>query len=374
MPLDSDGKNLQLNIKEMKEVLACLPDSMAVYCEGIHGIGKSSIFKQMSLDAGNLFIDMRLSQCDYTEIAGYPKDVDGKMIHLHPWWRSAMIKASEEGQNVDILFDEMNRAHKDVLQTVFQVVLDKEVQGYKFPTNIKVRIFAAGNAGDDYDVTMMDPALNDRFFRFELRPSPEEWTDWAKENNVHAAVLQFIMKNEQFLDPPHNIDDTDEKMQSRRSWTKLSDVLNANANLASMEDTKMLQLIAAGFIGTKVAPLFAKFVRDEFKQLTAYDILDKFDETEKMIKEKCSAGNSEGAANASLLVELCTDVLEKEKVTNKRKENYKKFLDIVNMDVLCLAWQSLMKTTELLEIINYLGNDSAFRKKVAAATANNMGG
>ncbi|MBT6052347.1 MAG: AAA domain-containing protein [Candidatus Scalindua sp.] len=377
MPLVSDGKNLQLNISEMKDVLNALPHTMAVFCEGVHGIGKSSVFRQLATERDAIFIDMRLSQCEYTEIAGYPKDVDGKMLHLNPWWRTQIEEAAKENKNVVLLFDEMNRAHKDVLQTVFQVVLDREVQGWKFPTNVKVWIYAAGNTGDDYDVTMMDPALVDRFFRFELRPSNDEWTNWAKDNDVHEAVVQFIMKNDNFLDPISNLDDTDEKMQSRRSWTKLSDVLNKTPELVNSEDTTMVQLLAAGFVGTKVAPKFAKFVREEFAQLTAYDILDKYDEMKDKIEKQCKDGLPEAAANSSILVELCTDVLKKEdgkKVSVERMKNYKKFLDIVNMDILCSAWQGLMGHSKTLEVINWLGKDEAFRKKVAAAVSPNMGG
>lgn len=373
MPIETTSGNLQLNIAEMKKALNALSDKQAVFCEGVHGIGKSSIFKQLAKDRNALFIDMRLSQCDYTEIAGYPKDVDGKMVHLNPWWRTQIMEASEQGQDVVLLFDEMNRAHKDVLQTVFQVVLDKEVQGWKFPDNIKVWIYAAGNVGDNYDVNVFDGALNDRFWRFELTPTNDEWIDWAKNSGVHPAVVQFIMKNDLYLDPVDNMGDNDEKQQSRRSWTKFSDVLNNNPDMVNPEDTHMLQIMAAGFVGTKAAPLFAQFVRDEFKQLTAYDILDRFDEMKDMIVARCGKGANDGAANASILVELITDTLEKEKVTAKRKENYKKFLEVVNMDILCLAWQTLQRSTKLISVIRDFGNDNCFRKKIALATANNMG-
>ena len=373
MPLESTSGNLQLTITEMLETLEDLDHSTSVLCDGIHGIGKSSIFKQLAKERNAEFIDMRLSQCEYTEVAGYPKDMDGKMVHLNPWWRTRIEECSAEGRDVVLLFDEMNRAHKDVLQSVFQVVLDREVQGWTFPDNIKVWVYAAGNIGDDYDVNMFDGALCDRFFRFELTPSVDEWTDWAKDNGVHDAVVQFIMKNENMLDPVMNLGDTDVKQQSRRSWTKLSSIFNRKPELVDPDNTRRLQLLAAGFVGCKVAPKFAQFVRDEFKQLTAYDILDKFDEMKETIVKVCGAGSSEGAANASILVELCTDVLEKERMTAKRKENYQKFLDVVNMDILCLAWQSLMKSTKLLGIVEQLGKDKDFRKKLAAATSNNMG-
>lgn len=372
MPIVSDSKNLQLNIKEMKEVLNTLPHTMSVFCEGTHGIGKSSVYRQLAEERNALFIDMRLSQCEYTEIAGYPKDVDGRMVHLNPWWRTQIEEASIEKKDVVLLFDEMNRAHKDVLQTVFQVVLDREVQGWTFPDNIKVWIYAAGNCGDDYDVTMMDPALVDRFFRFELRPSNQEWLDWAKESGVHTAVTQFIMKNDTMLDPNENVDDTDEKMPSRRSWVKLSDVFNKDQSIVNTKDTYLLQLLTAGFVGTKVAPMFAEFVRNEFKQLSAYDILDKFDEMKEMILDRCGEGKSEGAANATILIDLCTEVLASETPSKKRKENYKKFLDVICLDVLCYAWQSLMKNTKTIDVVNYLSNDNDFRKKVTLATANNM--
>ena len=62
-------------------------------------------------------------------------------------------------------------------------------------------VVSAVNSDDDYDVVELDPALHDRWFHIDFDPAVSEWLDWARQSNVHQAVIEFINRIKTFLTP-----------------------------------------------------------------------------------------------------------------------------------------------------------------------------
>src|SRR5437867_2646181 len=60
-----------------------------------------------------------------------------------------------------LFLDELNRATNEVMQAAFQIVLDRQLNGWKL--HPLTRVYAAINMGANYTVNEMDPALLDRF-------------------------------------------------------------------------------------------------------------------------------------------------------------------------------------------------------------------
>ena len=193
--------------------------SRSILLKAKHGVGKSSTVNQAAIEEGWGFEDVRLSQCDVGDIKGLPYREGNTTYFAKPkWW-------PRDSKSKGILFlDELNRASKDVTQAVFELCLDRSLDGDKLPDGWKV--VSAINADEEYDVMEMDPALSDRFFHIEFEPSVSEWLEWANnDGNVHQSIVQFVARNTNLLDPPVGNLEAGKIYPSRRSWEALSEFL-----------------------------------------------------------------------------------------------------------------------------------------------------
>ena len=185
-----------MNIEQTKEILKTMPMDKSIMLHAKHGVGKSSVVKQvaeeMSEELGKPvgFWDVRLSQCEVGDIKGMPYLDSAKDITRflkQEWWPRA-----QDSHGI-LFFDELNRASKDVLQAVFEICLDRRLDGEELPDGW--RVVAAVNSDDDYDVVELDPALHDRWFHIDFDPSAVEWMDWARSADVHEAVVVAVQSS-----------------------------------------------------------------------------------------------------------------------------------------------------------------------------------
>ena len=117
---------------------------------GKPGIGKSQLVAQVAKEMGIGFIDLRLSQLDSTDLRGIPSPHpdEGLCRWLPPEFLPFEQFASFEKDYPNggiLLLDEFNRARPDVLQSAFQLVLDRSVGLSKLRKNWY--LVAAGNLG-----------------------------------------------------------------------------------------------------------------------------------------------------------------------------------------------------------------------------------
>jgi MoxR-like ATPase len=160
-----------MDIKTTKKIISSNVTS-SIMLHANHGVGKSSCVKQVAKQLGIEFFDIRLSQCDVGDIKGLPyRDGETMKFAKPEWW-----PRNKDSKGI-LFFDELNRASKDVLQAVFEICLDRTLDGDKLPDGWK--IVSAVNSHSDYDVLELDPALQDRWFHIEFSPTAKEWLDWA---------------------------------------------------------------------------------------------------------------------------------------------------------------------------------------------------
>lgn len=271
-----------MTISKFVEMAKMLPIDISVLIRGDHGIGKSEIIAQIAdyfrqtehADDGEEFplIDKRLSQTEAGDIVGLPV-MDGIVTQFCPptWYKLACDKPCM------LFFDEINRATHEVMQCAFQIILDRQLNGYKL--HPETRIMAAVNTGSAYVINEMDPALLDRFWTIDLEPTPEEWLAWAKsDKSMVPWVTDFIRANQRFLDPPKDVE-PGSVTQSRRSWHRLCRTLHS-AKLAELpDDPKQLDdriyTLSLGFVGVEASIAFVDYVKNIERQVTAKDIFEK---------------------------------------------------------------------------------------------------
>ena len=334
-----------------QRILREMPVDKSIMLRAKHGVGKSSAIKQAAIAMGIGFHDVRLSQCEVGDIKGLPflDQKNSLTTFLKPYWWPR-----DPNSKGILFFDELNRASKDVLQAVFEICLDRRLDGEKLPDGW--RVVSAINADDDYDVVELDPALLDRWFVIDFDPTPKEWISWARASKVHPAVVEFVDRNHNLLDPPVGNMESGRTYPSRRSWVQLSDTI---IGMTLTDDTDgIITQVAKGWVGREVAVMFQKFMTNEFSQLKASDILDKFEDMVPKIEAACSDIEVVAALANSIVEEVSTRSAAKMK--EKQVEALKKFFQMIPKDVASNLWTSLLGNPKTKKIVMPWQSDADF--------------
>mgnify|MGYP003646630217 CR=1 FL=1 len=348
-----------MNITQTKEVLKTMPMDKSIMLHAKHGVGKSSVVHQVAEELAEEtgipygFWDVRLSQCEVGDIKGLPvKDESRDIIKFlkQEWWPRA-----QDSRGI-LFFDELNRASKDVLQAVFEICLDRRLDGEELPDGW--RVVSAVNSDDDYDVVELDPALHDRWFHIDFDPSADEWMEWAREKNIHKAVIEFINRNQNLLDPPVGNLEAGRVYPSRRSWVAFSDSLIA-MKLENRDDG-MLTQCAKGWLGREIAVMFQKFITNEFSHLRPEEVVDTFDSVKDKVEAACNDIEVIAALSRSVVAEVNDRSLTKMK--DKQRSNLREFFMMLPHDVASQAWVAMLSGPKTKKIVMEWQSDEEFRE------------
>ena len=115
-----------MDIKTFKSLASRLPAEMAILMRGPTGVGKSHLAKALAEELDMQFVDVRGSTMDEAQVSGIPdfetSKVAGVATFCLPSW---YVRACREP--VVLMLDELNRSMPQVMQSFFQVVLDREL-------------------------------------------------------------------------------------------------------------------------------------------------------------------------------------------------------------------------------------------------------
>lgn len=146
----------ELNIKE------ALDYNLPTMFFGESGWGKSQIIRKIANEKGYELVEFMLAGCLPEDLNGIPKEVNGRLQMLMMPKLQKVIDLLNENKKVLLFFDEINQAHPQVYNTLYRMVLDKEINGENYP---ELRIIAAGNFEEEsqYLNSLPQPLLN-RFY------------------------------------------------------------------------------------------------------------------------------------------------------------------------------------------------------------------
>ena len=248
---------IRIDVKELLDVLRLTPAQQNVMLIGKHGIGKSEIIRRFyeherRLNVVAFFLGQMSDPGDLIGLM-HKDEQTGRSVFLPPYWWPV------DGRPIVLFLDELNRARPEILQSVYELALNKTLAGKRLPDGSIV--VSAVNAGDEYQLTDLDPALISRFNFYEFAPTVEDWLLWAAENDVDPRVTTFIQQNHPFLDGDEKAGDEDlltanaglVKTPDRRAWVKVSNFVKP---LDRIDDGHIK--IIAGIVGTSAALMFKK--------------------------------------------------------------------------------------------------------------------
>lgn len=303
--------------------LTQIDPSISALISGDHGTGKSQIVVQVAEALGLPLIDRRLSQMTEGDLIGLPDkgsmDETGVTKFVPVDW---FVMACE--QPVVLFLDEYNRATPEIQQAGMQITLDRELNGLKL--HPETRVFAAINPPGQYDVQEMDPALMDRFVKFNYAPTADDWIAWATDNDIDPVIVDFIRDFPNLL----RVADLSEAAPGAvtptpRSYDRLNKQLAvmdmAPTDLAGKTVPPLFVAFAHGLLGPEAANTLAKHIQDTESMIAVEDVLHKYDA--KLTKRLKKIPHE---SLVSLIDRLSTHVRENE-ITDDEAKNIAKLGD-----------------------------------------------
>ena len=337
-----------MDIKTFKTLASKLPPHIAVLMRGPTGVGKSHMGKALADSLELPYLDVRGSTMDESQVSGIPdfetSKTSGVATFCLPSW---YVRACREP--VVLMLDELNRSMPQVMQSFFQIVLDRElgnnVDGQPIRLHPETRVIAAINHGSEYDVNDMDPALLRRFWVVDLDPSASDWIDWASVNDIDPLTIDFIRQHPEHLRVDPGSVDPGSVIPTPASWHRLDESLRhmgiVPSEIAGSRPDGMYAL-STGFVGTEASIAYTEFVSRYERVISAEDILSgKID--------KARAKDLQASEALAVIDKMVNHNLENT-WTKKEAKNIASFVKTRGGEQMVYFWNALSKSQQLPNI------------------------
>jgi hypothetical protein len=236
------------------------------FLKGSPGVGKSQVIHSVGKEHNLELIDLRLAQCDPTDLAGFPTITGVKADYAPMAHFPIEGDPLPKGKAGWLLFlDEANSAAPAIQAAAYKLVLDRMVGSHRLHKN--VAIVLAGNLDSDGAVTHeMSTALESRLVHMEFMVDAREWNNWASDKGVESRITSYINYK------PTNIytfspDHTDCTYACPRTW-EFADRLIKEIGTESPDSLPLL----AGTLSEGVAREFLVFCKIYKELLTVPEI------------------------------------------------------------------------------------------------------
>lgn len=291
---------------------------------GESGIGKTSLVKELCDENGYYLVNIDANLLKEGEIGGLPTveeknlKVNGKSIRRKVTvyaTHSKLIEVDDALQNnqgeVLLFIDELNRCEHAVQQELMNLILNREINGYKLSE--KVHVVAAmnpsnrydGYEGSDYQVVDMDPAQEDRFVWINMESDLKAWIKWAmSKGKIHEDIIEFISTFPEYLHTP----EAKESIKATpRSWERISrayEIYEKNKNNIPFD---IFYNVVKGNVGVSISQDFMNFVKNKKSPMIKAEEILNSDVLSYDIKERVK---SESHSRLYILARNCLTELE----------------------------------------------------------------
>jgi hypothetical protein len=282
----------------IKDIVIAIRAGLVVMMAGDPGIGKSGITHGIASTHNLKLIDIRLAQCDPTDINGFPHFYEKE--YLNPAFTHSVgntepkyikkkvatyvpmdifplegdplpVHTNADGSPVMvddpdnpgtlipkkydgwlIFFDEFNSANLAVQAASYKLVLDRMVGTHHI--HPRAAMVCAGNlATNQAIVNRLSTAMQSRLVHLELQAELEPWVEWASANKLDHRIISYVQsvpKKLHNFKPDHN----DKTFACPRTWEFASKLISKSPG--SLKD---LTALLAGTISEGVAREFIAY-------------------------------------------------------------------------------------------------------------------
>lgn len=218
---------------------------------GPPGAGKSDAVREL----GNAIADKTGKSVHITDVRlllSNPIDLRGIPVAnaektLAVWLKPKIFDMDTNDSVINILFlDELSACSATMQAAAYQITLDRIIGEHKLPENCIV--IAAGNRVTDKSVAFKMPkALANRLCHIEINANFDSWMKWAKANEIHYKIVDFLVSRREFFmqfDPQQD----DLAFPTPRTWELASSSLKAFGG-----DVDAAYMMIAGCVGNATA-------------------------------------------------------------------------------------------------------------------------
>ncbi|CCK99513.1 ATPase [Clostridioides difficile] len=271
-------------IDTLKSVDLILSTGEVPLIVGESGIGKTALANKLAKENdwslvaidGNLLKEGEIGGLPTIESyvgvnsSGYKTEKKTTVYAVHNKLREIDEEISK-GKIVLLFIDEINRCEHTVQQELMNLILNREINGYKLHDDVK--ILAAMNPSSkygsdfDYQVVDMDAAQENRFVWLNMESDHTQWIKWAIDEGIERKVIEFISTFPEYL---HKINEDDVRA-TPRSYERVSKIYKIyKENNNSIPRAVFLNVIK-GNVGKVIAEEFISFIESDSKPLISYE-------------------------------------------------------------------------------------------------------
>lgn len=271
-------------IDTLKSVNLVLATGEVPLVVGESGIGKTALAKKIAKENDWSLIVIDGNLLKEGEIGGLPtvesyvvlnsngENVEKKttIYAVHNKLRE-IDEEIDKGRNVLLFIDEINRCEHTVQQELMNLILNREINGYKL--NDEVKILAAMNPSSkygsdfDYQVVDMDAAQENRFVWLNMEADHTQWINWAIREGIEDKVIEFISTFPEYL---HKINDEDVRA-TPRSYERVSKSYTIFKEQKDSIPRSVFLNVIKGNVGKVIAEEFISFIESDYSPLVSYE-------------------------------------------------------------------------------------------------------
>ena len=271
-------------IDTLKSVELVLATEEVPLIVGESGIGKTALANKLAKENNWSLVVIDGNLLKEGEIGGLPtvesyitEDNNGNKIEkkttiyaVHNKLRE-IDEEVEKGNTVLLFIDEINRCEHTVQQELMNLILNREINGYKLPKQVK--IIAAMNPSSkygsdfDYQVVDMDAAQENRFVWLNMEPDHNVWIRWAINAGIEPKVIEFISTFPEYLNKVNE----DDVRATPRSYERVSKSYAVYKEQIDSIPRNVFLNVIKGNVGKVIAEEFISFVESDREPLISFD-------------------------------------------------------------------------------------------------------
>ncbi|AWH78670.1 ATP-binding protein [Clostridioides difficile] len=201
---------------------------------------------------------------------GYKTEKKTTVYAVHNKLREIDEEISKS-KTVLLFIDEINRCEHTVQQELMNLILNREINGYKLHDDVK--ILAAMNPSSkygsdfDYQVVDMDAAQENRFVWLNMESEHTQWIKWAIDEGIERKVIEFISTFPEYL---HKINEDDVRA-TPRSYERVSKIYKVYKEKNNSIPRAVFLNVVKGNVGKVIAEEFISFIESNSEPLISYE-------------------------------------------------------------------------------------------------------
>lgn len=338
------------------------PVSLSI--SGVHGIGKSTICKEVAEDMKRGFFKLNLAQLtEPSELLGFYQK-ESKMTkegHEDVWIPESLIpKFYDDGykysgetrtiacppewvvnlkENSILCLDDFSRGNSLFAQAVMELVNEGQMIGWDLKAK-KVQIILNENPDDgSYNTTSLDGAQTDRMFKIHMIWDAKDWAARAEKIGADERLINFVLWAPEFLEKNKKNGLDAEGGISPRMMDKFFNIISTIDDFSTPSAKAEIMAYASTSVGSTFGAHLLKFIDNKLDKLPSVEKLikeDKLEDAKKSLSQACGMisnpdGESWKSATSAILSLRFVNYVQ-HNAANLNKADIKQFADLIHHD------------------------------------------